>query len=283
MWFQGVVHEDHRAPFDLSDRGLLLGDGLFETMVALGGNVFRLHDHLERLLTGARELGIPVERDSLELPVTALAEKAPGGSGVIRLTVTRGPGLRGLRPPPKPQPTIFASLSPWQLRAELPQVRLAIASGRRNPTSPLSRMKSLAYLDNILALEEALARGADDALILATSGHVACATAANVFAIRSGWLLTPPEHDGVLPGITRRLVQAKAPVVGLTAREISMEIADLLNADAVFTTNSVGLIVNVAEIETQPLPEAGRVVVDALRRELLGQIEAECCRVADPR
>ena len=276
LWYQGAVHEDHRATFDFTDRGLLLGDGLFETMVVLGHRAFRLDDHLDRLLAGARELRIPVDRDSLEVPVAALARRAPDGSGVVRLTVTRGTGPRGLRLPPEPKPTIFASLAPWQLKEQLPQARLAIATGRRNPNSPLSCLKSLAYLDNVLALDEAQARGADDALILSTSGHVACASAANIFAIRNDTLLTPSLQDGVLPGITRRLVLAMAPAIGLAPREVSMQLPDLLNADAVFTTNSVALIVNVTEIDDRPLPEPGRLLVEALRRELIAHIRAEC-------
>jgi branched-chain amino acid aminotransferase len=275
LWYQGAIYEDHRAAFDLTDRGLLLGDGLFETMVVLGQRVFRRHEHLDRLLAGAYELRIPVDRNSLEVPVAALARQATDGSGVLRLTVTRGPGPRGLRLPLEPKPTIFASLAPWQLKEELPQARLTVVTGRRNPTSPLSRLKSLAYLDNILALEEALARGADDALILSTSGHVACTSAANIFAIRDGRLLTPPGEDGILSGITRRLVLAMAPAMGLAPREVSMQLPDLLNADAVFTTNSVTLIVNVVEIEGRRLPETGRARVESLRRELIAQIRAE--------
>jgi branched-chain amino acid aminotransferase len=276
LWYEGTVLEESRATLDFTDRGLLLGDGLFETMVVFRQQVFRLDDHLDRLLAGARVLRLPVDRTSLAAPADTLARRTPDGTGVIRLTVTRGPGPRGLRLPPDPKPTIFASLAAWQLKAELPQARLAVATGRRNPTSPLSRLKSLAYLDNVLALEEAVARGADDALILSTGGRISCASAANVFAIRDGMLLTPPEEDGILPGITRRLVLEMAPAMGLAPRETSLHLADLQSADAVFTTNSVALVVNVAAIDDQPLPGSGPALVEPMRHALMARIRAEC-------
>jgi branched-chain amino acid aminotransferase len=276
LWHEGAVHDDHRARLDFADRGLILGDGLFETMVVLEHRVFRLGDHLDRLLAGAQVLRLPLDRARLMAPVAALAARAPGGAGIIRLTVTRGPGPRGLKPPPQPQPTVFAMLAPWQLSPALPQASLATATLRRNPTSPLTQLKSLAYLDNILALDEAVSRGADDALLLTTDNRVACASAANVFAIRDRALATPPVEDAILPGITRRLVLALAPAIGLAPREVSLSVGDLAGADAVFTTNSVALAVNVTRINEHALPEAGRKMVDALRRALIATIEAEC-------
>ncbi|WP_046869165.1 aminotransferase class IV [Microvirga massiliensis] len=263
LWLDGKIQEDARASFDLRDRGLLLGDGLFETFVAWNGRAFMLDAHLDRLLAGAAALQMPIERELLRPPVDALAAALPSG-GVIRLTVTRGTGPRGLRLPAHQTPVVFATASaPWRPALELPQVRLATTSIRRNASSPLSRHKTLAYLDNVLALQEALERGADDALLLTTQGRVACASAANLFLIHGRNLLTPPLEDGVLAGITRGLVlQQIAPMCGLNPREASLSREALFKADAVFLTNSVALVTEVIDVDGVPLARHARALVE---------------------
>jgi branched-chain amino acid aminotransferase len=277
----GVVHEGRIARFDYGDRGLTLGDGLFETMTVIAGAVYRLADHLDRMAAGLTILGFAVERERLEADVAAMAAWAPADGGVLRLTVTRGPGARGLAPPDDPTPTVVVSLAPLESGLMMQPVRLAVSSIRRNDRSPLSRLKSLGYLDNVLALAEARARGAGDALMLNTSERVACASAANVFRIAGDRLETPPIVDGVLPGIVRTRVLALAPDAGLVPVERSLTERDLEEADAVFLTNSVRLLRPVTEIDGATLPHDGRGLVAALFDRMAADVASETGR--DPR
>ncbi|EIM30907.1 aminotransferase class IV [Microvirga lotononidis] len=234
LWFDGAVSNDPRTGFDLRDRGLLLGDGLFETLAVANGRAFMLDAHLDRLLAGAAALNIPVDREALRRPVEDLTAALPEG-GIIRLTLTRGAGPRGLRLPIHQQPTVFAAASaPWSPNPTAAEVRLATARIRRNSSSPTSRYKTLAYLDNVLAVQEALDQGADDALLLAVGGQVACTSAGNIFIIEGERLLTPSLDNGVLPGITRALVlNVLAPELGLIPQEVNLPKDSLFQADAV--------------------------------------------------
>ncbi len=271
----GTFHEGRVAPFDFGDRGFTLGDGLFETMLVLGGTVHRLADHLDRLETGLGVLGFEVPRPRLEADVSAMADRAPATGGVLRLTVTRGVGARGLLPPEDPAPLVVVSLAPLDPALMMRPVRVAVSTIRRNDRSPLSRLKSPLYLDNVLALAEAREQGAGDALLLNTSDRVACASAANVFRIVGDRLETPPVADGVLPGIIRGRLLAVAGEVGLEAAEKSLGERDLAAADAVFLTNSVRLVQPVTEIEGMTLPLEGRERIAALFAILADEIEAE--------
>ncbi|QRM32982.1 aminotransferase class IV [Microvirga sp. VF16] len=143
LWFDGSISDDPRTGFDLRNRGLLLGDGLFETLVVTNGRAFMLDAHLDRLLAGAATLNIPVDRESLRRPVDDLTAALPDG-GIIRLTLTRGAGPRGLRPPAHQQPTVFAAASaPWSPNPTAAEVRMATSRIRRNPSSPTSRYVAL--------------------------------------------------------------------------------------------------------------------------------------------
>lgn len=273
LWIDGGIRTGSRAEFDLRDRGLLLGDGLFETIPAVNGRPVLLEAHLDRLLRGAAALGIRIGRERLREPVEALAAAAQGRV-VIRLTVTRGVGPRGLKPPPEHEPGIFAAVSgPWAPAPGLPEARLATSRIRRNPHSPTARHKTLAYLDNVLALQEALDAGADDALLLNTEGRPACTSAANLFVIQGDSLQTPPAEDGVLAGITRALILERiAPDIGLATREVSLEPGQLRDVDAVFLTNSVALATLATSLDGAPLGARGRELVAAIRARLLALV-----------
>lgn len=229
------------------DRGFTLGDGLFETLRVRDGAILRLPAHLARLARGAEVLGLP-------LPATGLADaleatRAANGlsDGVLRLTVTRGEGPRGVLPPARPTPTVLVTAAPMAPPA--PPARLVIASGtRRNERSPLSGVKSLNYLDNILARQEAAAAGADDAILLNTRDRVAETSIANVFAVIDGRLVTPPLADGALPGVMR------AAVLALEGEARALTADDLDRATEIFLTSSLGL---------RPVAAlAGRVLTD---------------------
>ncbi|WP_181704061.1 aminotransferase class IV [Chthonobacter albigriseus] len=271
----GRAYDGSEAPFDLSDRGLMLGDGLFETMTLFGGTIFRLDDHLRRLQHGISVLGFSVPRDRLEADLMIAGGHEPPDGAVVRLTVTRGGGVRGLAMPAEPNPTVIVSLSPFRRDLVGEPTSLYTASVRRSENSPLSRLKTLGYLDNILALREAAEHGHKDALILNNQLRVACSSVANVFAVTDGKLLTPPIRDGVLPGIIRGLVLALAPEIGLQPVERSLTVRDLIQAGQVFLTNSVRLVQPVTAIDNSRLPP-GDAEAGAVLARLIEAIVEEC-------
>lgn len=253
-----VAQEDaHLSPFD---RGFTLGDGLFETMRVRQGAVLRLKAHLARLATGAGVLGLPLPALDLAAALAATAEANALTEGALRLTLSRGTGPRGVLPPAEPNPTLVITATP--LPAPAPPARLVIAQGtRRNDRSPLAQVKSLNYLDNILARQEAARRGADDAVLLNTRERVAETSIANLFAVIGGDLLTPPLSEGVLPGIMRAAVLAD----GAGERPLTAE--DLSRADEIFLTSALG-IRSVAALEGHEV--TGRAVAEKLRARIPG-------------
>ena len=236
------------VPFDLADRGLTLGDGLFETIAVFGGRPALLGAHLDRLCAAAVEIRLPVDRAFCEAEVAALAAAAGEGDRIVRLTVTRGAGARGLAIPDGGASTVIAASSPYPAAMRFKPIRLATVSVRRNPTSFASRAKTLSYLDSVLAFDEAKGAGADDALMLNTEGRVASTSMANLFAIFGDELVTPPISEGVLPGIVRGMVIDAAPEAQLRPVERLFEFGELVTADAAFATNSVRLIMPVLKI-----------------------------------
>lgn len=227
------------------DRGLLLGDGLFETLLALDGEPVRLAAHLDRMSAGCLTLGLPpIDRTRAEAAVRG-ALAGLGGRVAVRLTLTAGSGGRGLDRPAAPEPRLFAAAAP-SARPEGP-ARLATVAIRRNEGSPASRLKTLAYLDNVLAREAARADGADEALMLNNRGEVACAAAANLFWIAEGRLFTPALDCGVLAGVMRAEVLAAARRLGAPAAEVRATPADLAGAEGMFLTNSLIGVRAVAE------------------------------------
>jgi branched-subunit amino acid aminotransferase/4-amino-4-deoxychorismate lyase len=215
-------------PFD--DRGLLLGEGLFETLLALDGEIRHLDAHLDRMASGCAVLGLPFDRAEAEglcrrmIPAT--------GRVALRLTLTGGSGGRGLDRPADLTPRLFARVAP--VAPVTTPARAMLSSVRRNEGSPASRLKTLAYVDSVLARTEAVAAGADEAIMLNNRGELVCGAAANLFWVAGGRLFTPALHCGVLPGITRaRLLAAQA------VEEVAVGPEALDQAEAVFLTNSL--------------------------------------------
>jgi branched-chain amino acid aminotransferase len=234
VWLNGALMAGEDAHIGHDDRGLTLGDGVFETIKAIAGKPVHVDLHLERLCAGAAALGFAPPYDDTTL-IAALMAVADGKSCALRLTLTRGPMARGILPSRVARPTtlITAGTLPDRfLPARLVVARLT----RRNEQSPLTRIKSLNYLDSILARQEAEAAGYDDAIMLNTRGDLAEATAANVFLVIDGRLVTPPVPDGALPGIARRLMLASGRAV-----EATIPSADLARATSGFLTNSLGV------------------------------------------
>jgi branched-subunit amino acid aminotransferase/4-amino-4-deoxychorismate lyase len=238
----------------LDDRGLLLGDGLFETMLAVDGAIPAIEAHLNRMAAGCVTLGLPaLDREAAR----DLCLAAPPASGrvAVRLTLTAGSGGRGLDRSDQIIPRLIATAAPSP-RVEMPAT-LIIAKTRRNEGSPASRLKTLSYVDGVLARAEARAAGADEAVMLNNRGEVACAAAANLFWIEGERVFTPSLACGVLAGITRARL--------LAAEEVAEEVADrarLEAADGVFLTNSlIGMraVARLGERRFEPHPLVARL------------------------
>lgn len=240
--------------FPFADRGALLGDGLFETLPIWNNQTVWLDKHLERLMTAASSLGFSPDPSDLEAaiaPVLPFAKES-GGNAILRLTLSRGSGGRGLLPPDPCQPNRLATLSPFPLAMAFADMAVATSSIRRNEGSPTSRIKSLGYLDNILATKEAAQACAEDALLLNNRGHICCTTICNIFAIFGNHIITPKLDDGVLNGIMRQKLLELLPQAGFTVEEASLTPKDIKKADGLFATNSLRVIRRIVKLDDQP-------------------------------
>jgi branched-chain amino acid aminotransferase len=219
------------------DRGFLLGDGLFETLKLVNHRPVFLSQHLERMSSGAALLGIPftLKDDHIEAIIAHLIAVNQSSADTLcaRLTLTRGCGPRGLLPPTEISPTVLLTVQPYNPAPDRP-LKLCLASFPRNEFSPLSRIKSLGYTENVLARLEAQQQGADDALLLNTQGRVVCTSMANVFIVKNGRWFTPPISDGALPGILRAQVLSERFV-----EECSLTFEACQTADKVLISNAL--------------------------------------------
>lgn len=259
IWLNGRLQRREDSAIDIADRGFLLGDGLFETIRAYHGKPFKLGDHLLRLSEGASELRIPLPFD-IPMIADAVLELVEANAlnksdAAIRITLTRGPGQRGLVLPDDPRPTLLISAAKYESPDRQAGLSAITANAvRRNEGSLLSRLKSLNYLDNVLAMNEAVSAGADEAVMLNNRGAVACGSRSNIFVLRQGVLTTPPVSDGVLPGITRQAVLSLAAQLRLEAAEATLSPNELVTADEAFLTNSLMGVVPLRRMDGRELP-----------------------------
>jgi len=279
LWLNGDLVPADAAHISPLDAGFLLGDGLFETMRVYGGRILDLDRHLDRLARSAEVLRLTVPpKEAVAEGLTALIERNACGDAVCRLTVTRGPGPRALGLPQVGTQTTLAYTTPLPRYALTHDpVSLVTSALRLDPGSPLAGHKTTSYLPFLWARQEALDRGADEALLLNTAGQVAECATANVFAVFEGdSVVTPPVSAGCLPGIVRGVVLEICADLGLpAAEERHLTPDDLHRADEVFITNSVREITPVAGIDGRALPESpGEVtkrLLDAYRARALRQ------------
>jgi branched-subunit amino acid aminotransferase/4-amino-4-deoxychorismate lyase len=241
------------------DRGFALGHGLFETLLWVDHHLGHWDAHLARLERGSKVLGLPkpdqVEcRNAVE---KALIAAGSPSRAAVRLNWSAGVGGRGLDAPIQPQPVLTATaavVAPPRGPASLATVEV-----RRNEHSPASRLKTLSYLDNVLARAEARAAAADEALMLNTAGEVACAAAANVFWIRHGVVCTPALACGVLDGIMRADTLRACTRLGLPFEEVQASPA-LLRGMPMFLTNSLVGVRAVSRLDGRELPPSPEIV-----------------------
>jgi branched-chain amino acid aminotransferase len=281
LWVDGRRSDASRPAVSAFDRGFTLADGLFETMRAYHGTVFRVERHLERLAAGAAVLGITVP-DHIAGTVAAAADTLRGlrwPDAALRLTLSRGVGTRGLAPGAAEPVTVLTAhaLPPREpLAARVVRVRTAV--GRRNEFAPTAGIKTLAYTDAVVAVARARAAGADDALFLDTAGHLSEATASNLFLVKGPLLRTPPLACGVLPGITRAAILELAPTIGLDPREEVLLPHDLASADEAFLTGSVRELSAIASADDRPMPNGAPGPVTARVDDAFAALVARECR-----
>ncbi len=271
VWYRNQIGDARECRISILDHGLLYGDGVFEGIRITGGRVFRLHDHIARLERSARAIGLalPIRGAALAEAVLATARANGEAEAYVRLVATRGVGELGVDPASCVEPELFcivASLRmfPEEVRAQ--GLRL-LTSWLRRPAADMldPQVKSLNYLNNVLAKRDARLKDYDDAVLLNQAGHVTEATGANIFAVLNGTLVTPPTADGALPGITRDSVLAMRAAAGTPVTCRSLTRYDLLAAEEVFLSGSGAGMVSVASIDDTPIGDGARPICEQLR------------------
>lgn len=240
-WNGALVHRS-QASISVLDYGFLYGYGLFETMRAYGGKVFRLDRHMDRLMCSAGSLGIKVDIVELKNAVEEVLHANNLGDARVRITVSIGEGEMVPDPATCKKPTVLVlagAYTPYPGEVYRRGYRAIISSIRRNSQSHVSRIKSSSYLESILARQEARKAGVDEAICLNERGLVAEASMSNVFLVKDGILKTPSVDSGILPGIAREAVLEIASKVGIQAIECDILPEELISADEAFLTNSL--------------------------------------------
>jgi branched-chain amino acid aminotransferase len=255
VYLNGNLVREEEAAVSVFDHGLLYGDGIFEGIRTYEGNVFRLSEHIARLYDSARAvlLEIPLEPEELEQAVLQTVAANGLRDNYIRLLVTRGAGELGIDPATCRNPNIVIIVKPVSIfprEAYEEGVPVITASTRRIPLDCLDpRIKSLNYLNNILARLEAKRANVPEAIMLNQQGRVAEGTTDNIFILKGGNLLTPPVTEGVLPGVTRATLLEIARELGIPARESSLAAHDLYTAEECFLSGTGVEIVPVISVD----------------------------------
>jgi len=277
VYVDGNYYGERDAKISVFDHGLLYGDGVFEGIRAYNGRVFKLKEHIDRLFYSAKAilLTLPMAHKDIMAAVVETCRRNKLRDGYIRLVVTRGVGTLGLNPNRCKNPSVIIIADKIQLfPVEVYEHGLEIITvpTTRNLHSALNpAIKSLNYLNNILAKIEANNSGCEEAIMLNAEGFVSEGTGDNVFILKEGHLMTPPLSAGALYGITRRVVMQIATESGLRVSEPNLTRYDLFNADECFLTGTGAELVPVVKID-------GRVIGNgkpgAATRKLVAQYHA---------
>ncbi|OLA99894.1 MAG: branched-chain-amino-acid transaminase [Verrucomicrobia bacterium 13_2_20CM_54_12] len=272
IYIDGKFYSEANAKISVFDHGLLYGDGIFEGIRFYNGRVFRLEEHLHRLWDSARSicLEIPMTMRNMTEAVLETIRQNHLRDGYIRLLVTRGIGNLGLNPTQCKSPSVIIIAATIALYHEdFYKKGLTIvtcATRRSNPAALNPAVKSLNYLNNVMARVEANLAGADEALMLNDAGNVAECTADNVFIVKHGQIFTPPVASGALRGITRSVVFEIAAELGVKVRETDITRHDVFVADECFLTGTAAEIVPVVKADGRsigngkPGPVTARII-----------------------
>ena len=255
IYINGEFYKKEDAKISVYDHGLLYGDGVFEGIRIYRNKIFRLKEHIERLFMSARaiKLSIPLDFDEMEKAVNDTVKLSKKEDGYIRLVVTRGEGSLGIDPAKCKKATVIIIVDDIQLYpAEYYKkgIKIITASSRRiSPDSLDPRIKSLNYLNNIMAKIEANNSGCHEAVMLNREGYVTECTADNIFIVRHDTLLTPLGSKGALNGITKNAVIQIAQKKGINTQEAEITQYDLYNGDECFLTGTGAELIPVVEID----------------------------------
>ncbi len=257
IYINGKLYDKEDAKISVYDHGLLYGDGVFEGMRIYSGRVFRMDEHLQRLWNSAKAiwLKIPGSPEEMARAVNQTMRANSIVDGYVRLVVTRGAGTLGIDPNKTSDPQIIIitdSITLYPKEYYEHGLEIVTASTIRNHPAALSpRIKSLNYLNNILAKIEGLQAGCVEALMLNQKGEIAECTGDNIFLVSRGRLLTPPIDAGILEGITRSVVIELAIEAGIAVQEIPLTRHDVYIADECFLTGSAAEIIPVVKLDSR--------------------------------
>jgi len=278
IWIDGKMLPEEEAKIGVLDHGLLYGDGCFEGIRVYNGRIFKLQSHLERMWQSAERirLDLPFTHDVIAAAVRETVEVNGIVNGYVRLVFTRGVGTLGLHPFLCPKPTVFViadtiKLYPPELYTN--GMKIIVADRPRIPRECLDpQIKSLNYLNNILAKIEAIDAGVLEALMLNVDGWVSECTGDNIFVVKDGHLATPPVDAGILDGITRRFVMNElCPALGLPVEERMMRLEEVLDADEVFLTGTAAEVIGVSQVGDDVIGEG---VVGSITTRLVQEFRA---------
>lgn len=255
IYLDGQFVDESLAKISVFDHGVLYGDGVFEGIRAYGGRVFKLNEHIDRIFDAAKaiDLIIPMDKDALSKVVTESCKVNDLTDGYIRLVVTRGKGDLGLSPTNCSGATVFCIATKIKLYSDESYengLKVITAQQRRNKATIVDpQIKSLNYLNNILAKIEANRAGAAEALMLNHDGIVAECTGDNIFIVKNGVIYTPPIYIGILDGITRRAVIDMANELNIPLVEKEFTLFNVYTADECFLTGTAAEAIAVREID----------------------------------
>ncbi len=261
VYIDGAYLSPEDAKISVFDHGLLYGDGVFEGIRCYNGNVFMLDEHLERLYDSAKSimLEIPIAIDAMKHNVLETLRRNQLREGYIRLIVTRGIGDLGLDPEKCPNPSVVIIADRIQLYPEKyyeDGLEIVTVSVRRNyPEAINPRVKSLNYLNNILAKIEAKQSGAVEALMLNNDGYVVECSGDNIFLVKDEIIITPPSHIGILEGVTRNTVISLAHEAGFQVEERVFTRHDIYIADECFLTGTAAEVIPVVKLDRRVIGE----------------------------
>ena len=244
----GNLVKESEAYISIMDRGFTLADGVFETILARCNKVINFEKHFSRLSSSASRLDINIpEKETLLSNILIVLDANSLDLSVIRLTISRGYDYeRGLTIHDS-TPSVIIRVAPHKV-SRGNKISLTISSIRRNEYSPLSNVKSLSYLDSVIAKNQAVKDGFDNALLLNTKGNISCATSSNVFFVQGDLLITPPAHEGVLLGVTRSIIMENVSSVGLKMIEQPVK-PEIDSFDEIFITNVVSGVISVSSVD----------------------------------
>ena len=259
VWLNGELVPCAEAKISVFDHGLLYGDGVFEGIRSYGGKVFRMESHVRRLFDSARgiRLAIPMSQEEIAAAIVATLEANGLEESYIRVVVTRGVGTLGLDPNRCEKPSVIIitdkiALYPEELYRNGLEV-ITAATMRNHPNAVNPRLKSLNYLNNILAKIEAIDAGTLEAVMLNHLGYVAECTGDNLFIVRDGVLFTPPSSAGILEGVTRNEILSIARAFRIEVREENLTRHDIYVADECFLTGTAAEVIPVVVIDKRTI------------------------------